>query len=61
MYKSLNGQAPEYLSNKFDYILTTHGVNTRQAAAGQLALLPWSNGNDIECFNHLLRIGVFNY
>ena len=50
MYKSLNGLAPDYLSNKFNYISSTHGVNTRQAAAGQLALPPWSNGNDIECF-----------
>ena len=41
MYKSLNGLAPEYLFNKFNYISTTHGVNTRQAAAGQLILPPW--------------------
>ena len=26
------------------------GTNTRQAAAGQLALPPWSKGNDSECF-----------
>ena len=43
MYKSLNGRTPEYLSNKFNYISRTHGVNTRQAAGGQLALPPWSN------------------
>lgn len=50
MYKSLNGLAPNYLANRFKCISTTHNVNTRQATAGQLALPPLSNGNDLECF-----------
>ena len=50
MYKSLNGLAPEYLAKMFNYLSTTHGVNTRQAAAGQLALPPTENGPDIEYF-----------
>ena len=50
MYKSLNGLAPEYLASMFNYLSTTHGVNTRQAAAGQLALPPTDNGSDIEYF-----------
>ena len=50
MYKSLNGLAPEYLAKMFNYLSTTHGVNTRQAADGQLALPPTVNGPDIEYF-----------
>ena len=50
MYKSLNGLAPSYLSAKFNYVSDRHGVNTRQAAAGLLALPPCSNGNDTEYF-----------
>ena len=42
--------APVRLERNLRYISTTHGVNTRQAAAGQLALPPWSNGNDSKCF-----------
>ena len=59
-YKSLNGLAPEYLSNKFNNcISTTHGINTRQAAAGQLALPPWSDGSmkmTLSVSSHLLCI-----
>jgi len=50
IYKSLNGLAPNYLANMFNYVCTTHNVNTRQAAAGQLALPPSVNGHDFECF-----------
>ena len=34
----------------FKYLSTTHSVNTRQAAAGHLALPPATNGSDIELF-----------
>ena len=50
VYKSLNGQAPDYLVDMFTYLSTTHDVNTRQAAAGQLALPPAENGSDTEYF-----------
>jgi len=50
MFKSLNGLAPDYLANMFTLLSATHDVNTRQAAAGQLALPPTENGHDIECF-----------
>ena len=50
IYKSLNGLAPNYLANMFKYLSTTHSVNTRQAAAGHLALPPATNGSDIELF-----------
>jgi hypothetical protein len=52
MYKSLHNLAPQYLCNKFNYVSEIHNRNTRQAAAGQLALPPLTNGNDIECFKH---------
>ena len=46
--------------NKFNnYISTTHGINTRQAAAGQLALPPWSDGPmemTLSVSSHLLCI-----
>ena len=50
MYKSLNGLSPHYLAKNFNYVSTTHNVNTRQATAGQLALPPLSNGHDLESF-----------
>ena len=50
VYKSLNDLAPHYLANMFNYISTTHDVNTRQAAAGQLTLPPVSNGHDLDSF-----------
>ena len=50
MFKSLNGLAPSYLSSKCKYVSENHGINTRQAAAGLLALPPCSNGNDTEYF-----------
>ena len=50
MYKSLHSLAPQYLTRKFKYVRDNHNCNTRQAAAGQLALPPLTHGNDIECF-----------
>ena len=50
IYKALNGLAPEYISSMFNYVSATHNRQTRQATAGQLALPPVCNGNDIECF-----------
>ena len=50
MYKSLHNLAPQYLTRKFKYVSDIHNCNTRQAAAGQLALPPLTHGNDIECF-----------
>ena len=38
MFKALNNLAPAYLCNKFKYVSEKHIVNTRQAAAGLLAL-----------------------
>ena len=50
MFKSLHSLAPQYLTRKFKYVRDNHNCNTRQAAAGQLALPPLNHGNDIECF-----------
>ena len=50
VFKSLNGLAPHYLANMFNYVSTTHDISTRQAIAGHLALPPVSNGHDIDCF-----------
>ena len=52
MYKTLHNLAPPYLTSKFSFVRDNHARNTRQAAAGQLALPPVSNGYDIECFKH---------
>ena len=52
MYKSLHNLAPKYLTRKFKYVSDIHNCNTRQAAAGQLALPPLTHGNDIECFKN---------
>ena len=44
MYISLHNLAPQYLTRKFKYVSDIHNCNTRQAAAGQLALPslnPW--------------------
>ena len=57
MYKCLNDLAPQYLQDKFNYVRDNHNVNTRQAAAGQLALPPLSHGNDIECFKYSFSYG----
>jgi len=52
MYKCINDLAPQYLRNKFHFVSEIHNRNTRQAAAGQLALPPLSNGHDTECYKH---------
>ena len=49
-FQSAHGFAPQYLTRKFKYIRGNHNSNTRQAAAGQLALPPLTHGYDIECF-----------
>ena len=52
VYKCLNNLAPQYLAKKFSYISDVHQCNTRQAAVGNLALPPLSNGHDIEGYKH---------
>jgi len=48
MFKCLNGLAPSYLTQKFNYVSSKHAVNTRQAKKGLLALPPCANGSDTE-------------
>ena len=48
LFKTLNNLAPTYLCNKFKYVSEKHNVNTRQAAAGLLALPPCTNGSDTD-------------
>ena len=43
MFKTLNDLALAYLCNKFKYLSEKHNVNTRQAAAGLLALPSCTN------------------
>ena len=52
MFKALNNLAPAYLCNKFKYVSEKHNVNTRQAAAGLLALPTRTNkrGSDTDYF-----------
>ena len=47
VFKCLNGLAPSYLQSKFSYVRDHHERDTRQSAAGLLALPLLTN--DIEC------------
>ena len=63
MYKSLHSLAPQYFTRKFKYVRDSQNCNTRQAAAGQLALPPLTHGNDIECIKSSLsysRVKLWN-
>ena len=52
IFKALNNLAPAYLCNKFKYVSEKYNVNTRQAAAGLLALPTRTNkrGSDTDHF-----------
>ena len=52
VFKCLNGQAPQYLQNKFNLLCNYQDRVTRQSTAGLLALPPRSNGNDINCYKY---------
>ena len=62
MYKSLhNLVAPQYLTRKFKYVSDIHNCNTRQAAAGQLALPPLTMVMILNVLRILLVIVELNY
>ena len=62
MFKALNNLAPAYLCNKFKYVFDKYNVNTRQAAAGLLALPTCTNkrGSDTDYFEVEVEIEVWN-